>query len=174
MFNLHLHNARNYWIYARSREHLQPAGLVSLQHNRRCVSQHRHPPASSLLPSDAVAYAVLLWNGEWVCRASCLPSSALWHQSHSSSSERVANAWLVSSHKESQAALSISRCSPGPKRKMSPAVFLGFHQAALSVWGEHRHNLLSTVQEEILSWFKGFTFDGRVSWNSPLPLDSYS
>lgn len=123
--NLHLHNARNYWICARSQEHLQPAGLVCLQHNRQCVSQHSHLPASSLLPPDSAAYAVtlLLWNGEWICRASCLSSSALWHLSHSSCSEGVADAWLVSSQGESQAVSVSADVTLRPKGKTSLAVF---------------------------------------------------
>lgn len=40
--NPHLHNARNYWICARSQEHFQQAGLVWLQYNRQCVSQQSH------------------------------------------------------------------------------------------------------------------------------------
>lgn len=115
--NLHLHNARNYWICARSWEHLQPAGLVWLQHNRQYVSQHGHLPASLLLPSDSTAYTVtlMLWDGERVCRASCLWRSALWQLSHSSSLEGMADPKLVSSQKKSRAGFAPAHVALGPR-----------------------------------------------------------
>lgn len=123
--NLHLHNARNYWICARSQEHLQPAGLVLLQHNRQYVSQHSHLPASLLLPSDCIAYTVtlMLWDGERVCRASCLSRSALWQLSHSSSLEGMADPLLVSSQRKSRADLAPAHVALRPKGAAICVVF---------------------------------------------------
>lgn len=108
--------------------------------------------------SSASFFTFTIWFSSWssgIVTVKCgvglqgflLLESAFWHWNHTHGdcgdgfSVGMADAWLVSSQRESQAVSASAAVALRLKGKMSLEVFLGFHHAALSVWGGHRHNL---------------------------------